>query len=118
MVRPSFNLWALMYAQSFFVTSGRVSFLPPQIFARSALKFTGAKRPMPFFFACRDAFLLPALRLRLTCARFAACALSDNGFFTVFVAVVVASVVLVMAVLVVVVIVVGWSQRSAHKPGA
>ena len=73
-------------------------FLPPQMAASSALKFTGAKSPMPFFFAWREAFLLPALRLRLTSARFAACAFSDNGFFTVFVAVVFAIVVFVAVV--------------------
>merc|ERR1712118_596955 len=50
MMRPSFNFLALMYAQSFFVTSVRGIFFPPQIAASFGLKFTGAKRPMPFFF--------------------------------------------------------------------
>ena len=61
---------------------------------------------MPFFFARSEAFLLPALRLRFTKARFAACAFSDNGFFTVFVAVVLAIVVLATVVLATVVFVV------------
>merc|ERR1719231_692766 len=111
MRRPSFNFLALMKAQSFFVTSVRAIFLPPQIAARAGLKFTGANKPMPFFFAARLAFLLPAFRLRFTSARFAAIAFFDNGFFTVFV-VVVGTVVFVTVVftVVVVVIAVGWSQ--------
>ena len=92
-------------------------FLPPQMAASSALKFTGAKSPVPFFFAWREAFLLPALRLRLTSARFAACAFSDNGFFTVFVAVVLAIVVLatvVLASVVFVVVVIAQVFAEAH----
>merc|ERR1719159_1740595 len=99
-MRPSFNFLALMYAQSFLIASVRGIFFPPQIAARLALRFTGAKRPMPFFFAAEAAFLAPAFRFFLACARF------DGGFF---VFVVFAIVVFFVAVLVVIAI--GWSHK-------
>merc|ERR1719335_1270990 len=65
-----------------------LNFLEPQISAKAALRVFGAKRPIFFAFALLIAFFEPALRLRRTCARFAACARNDGGRL-VFLAVVV-----------------------------
>merc|ERR1719473_1370755 len=112
MIRPWFNEFFLMYAQSFLIASWRGIFLPPQIAARLALKFTGAKRPMPFFFAAEAAFNPPAFRFFLTCTRLICSARFDGGF-------VVFAVVLAIVVLVVVVVVIaGGGYRNAQKPGA
>merc|ERR1712139_329177 len=100
MNRPWFNEFFLMYAQSFLIASVRGIFFPPQIAARLALKFTGAKRPMPFFFAAAAFFLAPAFRFFLTSTRLICSARFDGGFFVFVVAVFV--------------IAIGWS----HKPGA
>merc|ERR1719420_1742565 len=113
-MRPSFSFLDLMYAQSFLIASVRGIFFPPQIAARLALKFTGAKRPMPFFFAADAAFLAPAFRFFLTCVRF------DGGFFVFVVFAIVVFLVaaflvaVFLAVAVFVVIAMFWS----HKPGA
>merc|ERR1719387_818859 len=89
MMRPSLSFLALMYFQIAFVTSTLLSFFAPQISAKAELKVFGAKRPIFFAFAALAAFFEPALRLRRTCARFAACALKESPFL-VFVVVVVA----------------------------
>merc|ERR1719191_802686 len=121
-MRPSFNFFALMYFQSFLVASGRVIFFPPQIAASAGLKFTGAKRPMPFFFAAEAAFLAPAFRFFRACTRLICSVLFDGGFvfFVVVFAIVVFLVVvafLVVAFLAAVfeavfVIAVGWTHKS------
>jgi hypothetical protein len=95
------------------MASVRGIFFPPQIAARSALKFTGAKRPMPFFFAATAAFCPPAFRFFLTCTRLICSARFDGGFF-VFVRVVVVAIVVFVVVVVAFVIAV----RLSHKPGA
>merc|ERR1719311_140941 len=60
-VRPSFNLYFLMYTQIFLVTSVRGMVFPPQIFANASLSFFGAKMPFPaFFMADADLAFLPA----------------------------------------------------------
>merc|ERR1719454_685028 len=50
-----------MYTQTFFVTSVRAIFLPPQIFANGSLSVFGAKSPTPFFFMAAAIFLPLAL---------------------------------------------------------
>merc|ERR1711918_156638 len=50
-----------MYTQTFFVTSVRAIFLPPQIFANGSLSVFGAKSPTPFFFMAAATFLPLAL---------------------------------------------------------
>merc|ERR1719159_2361240 len=97
-MRPSFNFLAYIKAQSFLVASGRVIFFPPQIAANAGLKFTGAKRPMPFFFAAEAAFLAPAFRFFRACTRLICSVLFDGGFFVVVFAIVVFLVVVAFSV--------------------
>merc|ERR1719353_526913 len=61
MVRPSFNLWLLMYTQIFFVTSVRGSDFAPQMAAKAGLKVFLAKMPFPAFFIARAFFLAVAI---------------------------------------------------------
>merc|ERR1719171_1338355 len=49
-VRPSFNLFFLMYSHTFFVTSVRANDLAPQIAAKASLRLFFAKMPLPAFF--------------------------------------------------------------------
>merc|ERR1719159_571868 len=120
-MRPSFNFLAYIKAQSFLVASGRVIFFPPQIAANAGLKFTGAKRPMPFFFAAEAAFFAPAFRFFRACTRLICSVRFDGGFFVfvVFAMVVFLVAIFLVAVFLAVafavfVIAIGWS----HKPGA
>merc|ERR1719311_264794 len=114
-VRPSLSFFALMYFQIAFVTSTLLNFFEPQTAANCGLKFFGLKRPMPFAFAFLTPFFEPALRLRRTCARCAACALNDVlfVFFVVLVVVVVFAVAFFVVVFAVVfVISVGGSREQ------
>merc|ERR1719183_99844 len=88
-----------MYTQTFFVTSVRAIFLPPQIFANASLSVFGAKSPTPFFFMAAATFSPLALLAALPAAFFVALivAFVIVGFF-VFV-VVVATVVFVVVVI-------------------
>merc|ERR1719197_2096461 len=79
-----------MYSHTFFVTSVRAIFFPPQIALNASLSCFGAKIPFPAFF-CARAFFLPVA----FCAVFV---------IVVFFVVVVATVVLGAVVFVVVVI--------------
>merc|ERR1719420_254199 len=119
MILPSFNFLALMSAQSFLIASVRGIFFPPQIAARLALKFTGAKRPMPFFFAADAAFLAPAFRFFLTCTRFCCSVRFDGGFFVFVVFAIVVFLVaafLVAVFLAVVAVFVVIAMFWSHKP--
>merc|ERR1719198_1599047 len=94
MTRPWFSLFALMYAQIFFVTSVRASFFAPQISARAALNIFGAKIPLPAFFIAKAFFLLAAFFATLPAAFFVALsnfvvALVIVAFLTVVVVIVV-----------------------------
>merc|ERR1719335_1540019 len=84
-----------MYSHTFFVTSVRAIFFPPQIALNASLSCLGAKIPFPAFF-CARAFFLPV----------AFCAVLPKRRFSavVFFVVVVATVVLGAVVFVVVVI--------------
>merc|ERR1719386_303174 len=102
MVRPVFKLYFLMYTQTFFVTSVRAIFLPPQIFANGSLSVFGAKSPTPLFFMAAATFLPLALLAALPAAFFVALSVAFVAFvivgFFVFV-VVVATVVFVVVVI-------------------
>merc|ERR1719247_4059028 len=97
MVRPVFKLYFLMYTQTFFVTSVRAIFLPPQIFANGSLSVFGAKSPTPFFFMAAAIFLPLALLAALPRAFFVALSVAFVAFFVVVV--VVATVVFVVVVI-------------------
>merc|ERR1719331_2344892 len=100
MMRPSDNLFFLMYSQTFLVTSVRGSVDLPQIAASSVLSFFGAKMPLPAF------FLPLALLAALPAAFFVALSVAFVAFVIVgfFVFVVATVVFVVTAVFVVVVI--------------
>merc|ERR1719197_1390669 len=85
-----------MYSHTFFVTSVRAIFFPPQIALNASLSCLGAKIPFPAFF-CARAFFLPVA----FCAVFF---FSAAFVIVVFFVVVVATVVLGAVVFVVVVI--------------
>merc|ERR1719299_310104 len=104
-----------MYFQIAFVTSTLLNFFEPQMAAKESLRVFGAKRPIFFAFADLMAFFEPALRLRRTCARFAACAFNDNPFLVFFVVVVVVTffVVAFFVVLAVLVISRRWLKSNA-----
>merc|ERR1719454_675777 len=82
-----------MYTQTFFVTSVRAIFLPPQIFANGSLSIFGAKIPTPFFFMAAAIFLPLALAAVLPAAFFVAFVIV--GFFVVVVVTVVFVVVVI-----------------------
>merc|ERR1719353_63761 len=108
MVRPSFNLWLLMYTQIFFVTSVRGSDFAPQMAAKAGLKVFLAKMPFPAFFIARAFFLADAL-LAILPAVFLAALIFFNSAL-----VIVVFVVFTTAVLVVVVIAIeGWKCKHA-----
>merc|ERR1719191_1666373 len=90
-----------------------LNLLEPQISAKAALRVFGAKRPIFFAFDCLIAFFEPALRLRRTCARFAACALKESPFL-VFVVVVVALVVAFFEVVAVFVVLIRGLKSNAQ----
>merc|ERR1719331_3474194 len=94
MIRPSFNLFFLMYTQIFFVTSVRGIDFPPQTAANASVSFFGAKRPTPFFFMAAAFFLLAADMFFLPWRFFSAVI-----FFKVVFATVVFAVVLVVVVI-------------------
>merc|ERR1719408_797809 len=91
MTRPWFSLFALMYAQIFFVTSVRASFFAPQISAIAALNIFGAKIPLPAFFIAM-AFFFPEAFI----------AVLPSAFVVAFSAFVVAFVIVTFVVLTVV----------------
>merc|ERR1711918_290398 len=72
MMRPSDNLFFLMYSQTFLVTSVRGSVDLPQIAASSVLSFFGAKMPLPAFFWANALFLPVAFCAVLPRRRFSA----------------------------------------------
>merc|ERR1719240_127211 len=99
MMRPSFNLYFLMYTQIFFVTSVRGIDLSPQIAANAGLRVFGAKIPFPAFFIAAAFFLALAARAFLPAVFFSAVIFFSVAFVTVvFVVVTVVVVVIAMEV--------------------
>merc|ERR1719159_2145898 len=97
MMRPSFNLFFLMYSQTFLVTSVRGIFLPPQMLERASDNCFGAKMPFPAFFMAIAFFLPVADCAVLPNRRFSAVIFFNAAF--VIVVVFVATVVFVVVVM-------------------
>merc|ERR1719169_8457 len=116
MILPLFNLFFLMYAQIFLVTSVRAIDFPPQIAASSALSDFGAKIPRPFFFMAM-AFLLLAAFLAVLPAAFFSAVIFFSTAFGVFGFVVFTTVVLTVVFLaVVVVLTVICAEKNRCEP--
>merc|ERR1712224_128566 len=97
-MRPSFNLFFLMYAQMSLVTSVRGAVFLPQMAASASLSFFGAKMPLPAFFMASAFFLPAALLAALPARRFSAVIFLSAAFVIVVFVGTVVFVVVVIAI--------------------